>query len=258
VPDQVDLEQRLSSLATAIAWPPTPQLGHAVMGRIASRPQWYDRRWLAAAAAVVLALAALLAYSPTRTAIADWLNLHVSINRTTNLPTPSPLRSGPLGKRLGLGSETTLQAARSSVQWAVLVPSSLSGPDEVYVQAASDSPALGEVTLVYGTRPGIPVAGETGVSVLVTEARGTVNTQFFGKVVGPGTTIEQVTVAGHAGWWISGNPHEFFFDDANGNMRYETLRLATNTLLIDEGGTIVRIEGDLTKEQALAMAASLA
>jgi len=33
--------------------------------------------------------------------------------------------------------------------------------------------------------------------------------------------------------------------------------LATNTLLIDEGGTIIRIEGDLTKDQALQIAASL-
>jgi hypothetical protein len=34
--------------------------------------------------------------------------------------------------------------------------------------------------------------------------------------------------------------------------------LATNTLIIDEGGTIVRIEGDLTRQQALDLAASLA
>ena len=144
------------------------------------------------------------------------------------------------------------------MKWAVLVPSSLGQPDEVYLQPPQAGPPQGEVTLVYSTRPGIPVSGQTGVAVLITEARGAVNSQFFGKMFGPDTTIEPVTVAGHQGYWIAGAPHEFFFTDVNGNIRNETLRLATNTLLIDEGGTIVRIEGDLTKAQVLEIAASLA
>jgi hypothetical protein len=35
------------------------------------------------------------------------------------------------------------------------------------------------------------------------------------------------------------------------------MRLATNTLIFDNGGTVVRIEGDLTKAQALEIAKSL-
>jgi hypothetical protein len=35
------------------------------------------------------------------------------------------------------------------------------------------------------------------------------------------------------------------------------MRLATNTLILDVGGTIVRIEGNMTKAQALEIAASL-
>ena len=67
-----------------------------------------------------------------------------------------------------------------------------------------------------------------------------------------------MTVAGHPGYWIAGAPHIFFFTDAHGNVRFETLRLATNTLILDVGGTVVRIEGNLTKAQALEIAASLA
>ena len=93
--------------------------------------------------------------------------------------------------------------------------------------------------------------------MLVTEVRGKVTGDSFGKTLGEGVTLEEVTVAGHPGYWISGSPHVFFFIDEAGNVRFETLRLATNTLLIDEGGTIVRIEGDLTKAQALQVAASL-
>jgi hypothetical protein len=139
-----------------------------------------------------------------------------------------------------------------------LLPASLGLPDEVYLQPASGAPSGGEVTLVYAPRPGLPAAGETGVGVLITEARGSINSEFFGKMVGPGTTIEPVTLAGGSGYWIAGAPHVFAFVDSAGNVRFETARLATNTLLINMGGTVVRIEGNLTKAQALAIAASLA
>ena len=255
--EPMDLERELASLAGALAWPPTPDLRPAVRRGISRPRSWYASRWALAAAAVLIIVASLLAYPPTRTAIADWVNLHTSINRTNTLPTPSPLPPGPLGSRLGLGNQVTLPAARGAVPWHVLVPGLLGAPDEVYLQNPPDGPDQGEVTLVYAARAGIPVSGQTGVSVLVTEARGSVNQNFFGKTVGPGTSIEAVTIGGHQGWWISGQPHVFFFDDAAGNARLETLRLATNTLIIDEGGTIVRIEGDLTRQQALDLAASL-
>jgi len=113
------------------------------------------------------------------------------------------------------------------------------------------------VTLVYATRPDIKVAGETGVSVLVTEARGAVDKMYFMKMLGPDATVDDVTVAGHRGFWIAGSPHVFMFTDADGHFLQETMRLATNTLVLDVGGTIVRIEGNLTKAQALEIAASL-
>jgi hypothetical protein len=67
-----------------------------------------------------------------------------------------------------------------------------------------------------------------------------------------------VTVDSSSGFWIAGTPHVFVFVDRSGEVRYETLRLATNTLLINRGGTVVRIEGNLTKAQALEIAGSLA
>jgi hypothetical protein len=87
--------------------------------------------------------------------------------------------------------------------------------------------------------------------VLVTEARGSINENLFGKILGPDTKIEQVTVNGHPGYWISGHPHDFAFTDANGGFYSEQMRLATNTLIFNDNGTVVRIEGDMTKAQAL-------
>ena len=256
-----ELEQELTALAPAIDWPATPHLAARVTDRLAipvrPAPRWYSRRLAVAAAAVIVAGAALFAYSPSRDAIAGWLNLHAIIERVQSPPSPSPLPPGPLGKRLGLGNPTTLGAARAGTEWAIAVPSALGLPDEVYVQQPPDGPPQGEVTLVYRPRPGIPAAPQTGVGVLITEARGAVATNFFGKMLGPNATLEEVTVGAHQGYWISGTPNVFFFIDANGDFRNETMRLAANTLILDDGGTVVRIEGDLTKAQALQIAASL-
>jgi hypothetical protein len=257
VSDQITLERELTLLSRDLEWPVARDLVPAIRLRIRPPHPWTESRWAMAAAVAIVVLAALLAYTPSRDAIAGWLNLHTLIQRVNTVPTPSPLRPGPLGQRLGLGGRTTLVGAGEQVSWHVLVPTSLGAPDEVYLQLPTDGPPEGEVTLVYAARSGIPTSGQTGVAVLITEARGSVSTQFFGKTIGPGTTIEEVTVAGHKGYWIAGQPHLFFLIDSAGNVRDETLRLATNTLLIDDNGTIARIEGNLTKAQALQIAESL-
>jgi hypothetical protein len=253
-----DLEPQLGELAAALEWPATPQLAGRVRARLASaRRPWYVSRWAMAAAAVVIVGSAIVVYTPARDAAAGWLNLHVFIQRVEHPPTPSPLPSGSAGERLGLGNPTTMGTTRSEVEWKIVVPSTLGQPDEVYYQPPPLGPSQGEVSLVYRARPGIAVSGQTGVAVLITEARGTVDQNFFGKMLGPGTTLAYVTVGGRQGYWISGSPHVFFFTDADGNFRNETMRLATNTLILDYGGTIIRIEGNLTKAQALEIAASL-
>lgn len=252
-----DLEQQLTALAGAIEWPPSPRL-KVPFPLPARRPRLTWVRPLAyAAAAAFLIAATLLAYTPTREAIASWVNLHVIVHRVQQLPTPSPRPSGPLGQRLDLGTQTTIAQAQSGVSWRIGVPSSLGQPDEVYLKRPPAGPSGGEVTLVYAQRADIPVSGLTGVSVLVTEARGAVNENFFQKILGPDATVEPITVRGHAGYWISGHPHAFAFTDANGNFYEDSLRLATNTLIFDDNGTIVRIEGDMTRAQALEIANSI-
>jgi hypothetical protein len=273
-----ELEQQLTALGDVLDWPATPDLASvihlparrggraplAAPGWGLAAPGWgrpvhngIQSRWALAAAAVLIALAALAIYPPSREAIASWVNVHTIFHQVPHLATPTPQPPGPLGERLGLGGQTTLPDAQKQIAWHIAIPSTLGRPDEVYRQPPPNAPAQGEVTLVYGTRPGIPVAGQTGVSVLVTEARGAVDQNFFGKMIGPGTTLEAVTVAGHQGYWIAGPLNEFFFTDANGNFRNDTVRLAANTLILDYGGTVIRIEGNLTKAQALQIAASL-
>jgi len=266
-----ELEQQLTALGASLDWPPTPDLASPRVrylpasrgGRVPlAATGWWGPvgnppKWALAATAVVIAVTALSIYPPSREAIANWVNVHTSFQQVPHLATPSPQPPGPLGERLGLGGRTTLPDAQKQLAWHIAVPSELGQPDEVYLQPPPNAPAQGEVTLVYATRPGIPVAGQTGVSVLITEARGAVDQNFFVKMIGPGTTLEAVTVAGHQGYWIAGPLNEFFFTDANGDVRSDTVRLAANTLILDFAGTIVRIEGDLTKAQAEEIATSL-
>lgn len=266
-----ELEEELTALRAVIEWPATPRFRLPVHGDIVHLPTrgevaaegrrlggpLWQSRWALAAAAVLLIVATLLAYTPAREAIAGWINLHVIVHRVPNLPTPSPLPPGQLGANLDLGSPVTLEQARSQVSWKVMVPSSLGRPDVVYVKQPPSGPSKGEVTLVYSTRPDIPTTRLTGVSVLVTEARGAVEEIFFQKTLGPESKVEEVSVGGHRGFWISGSPHEFAFTDASGSFYRDPLRLATNTLIFDDNGTIVRIEGDMTRAQALQIANSL-
>lgn len=258
MPEIAELEQRLALLRPDLAWPRTPDLAARVGARIATptivRRPWFQSRWALAAALALALIAALLAYTPSREAIASWLNLHTIITRVNQLPSPSPRPSGSIGERLSLGVLTTPDEAQGKVTWKIRVPASLGKPDEVYFQSG---PPEGEVSLVYKSRPGLNQSGQTGVAVLITEVNGKVEANFFGKMLGPDSTLEEVTVNGHKGYWIFGKPHAFFFTDAAGNFRDETLRLATNTLIFDDNGTIVRIEGDLTKAQALEIATSL-
>lgn len=252
-----DLEQQLTALAPAIDWPPTPRLRVVLpAAQREGRLRRWNLRWaLPAAAALLIVAIALAAYPPTRTAIADWVNLHVRFQRVEQLPTPSPLPSGTLGEQLGLGLPYSLDDTRRLVSWTITIPTDLGPPDAVYLKTP---PSGGEVTLVYAKRGDIPVSLQTGVAVLVTEVRGRTNNAYFDKMIGPDTTIEDISVRGHPGYWISGHPHIFVFTDAGGEAYPDPLRLATNTLIFERGdGTIVRIEADISKERALQIAESL-
>jgi hypothetical protein len=236
-----------------------------------------------AALALILALGLLLALAPgVRTAVADRLGLRgITIQQVpvvpaatpTPTPTPSPTppppptpspttvptaTQQPVGARLGLGQRLSLAEAQARVSFPIVTPSSpeFATPDEVYL---SDRIAGGQVALVYHPRPGLPAAGETGVGLLLTEFRGDVNVGFdpVGKMAGPDTRIEQVRVNGGDGYWLEGHPHAFFYRDATGSIENETIRLAANTLVWEQGNLTLRLEGAMTRDQALRVAGSI-
>src|SRR5439155_27057508 len=95
-----------------------------------------------------------------------------------------------------------------------------------------------------------------GARAKVAEFVETVDQNGVGKVVRPDTTLEQVTLDGAQRFWLAGAPHQFFYRDAYGNFIQETLRLAENTLIWERTGTIYRLEAQVSKVDALRIAAT--
>jgi hypothetical protein len=271
---QRSLEERITELATAIDFPPTPhaQLRERVVAAIKSlpapqpvrrapHPVW--RSWrVRIAAALALVLAALGLVPQVRTAVADFLGLRgVVIERPQTLPTPTPRPPGPtaspsgLGSGLSLGEKTSLQTAASQLAFTPLLPGALPPPDGVFVR---QPPTGGALSLAYAAGAGRPPAiGDSHVAILITEFRGDLAPEFFGKFVLPDATLEQVKVGADSGYWIAGSPHAVGYHDQNGNITVDDLRLATNTLVWQHGNLLLRIEGTQSKEQALAIALSM-
>jgi hypothetical protein len=218
-----ELDVALTELGRQVEFPPTPDLASAIRGRL-ERPRRWRRPVAIALAVLVVAVGAVLAVPPARTAILDWLGLRgVSIVRVDELP-PTPAV-----ERLELGRKITPQEAPLWLR----VPDD--EPDTIYM-------GNGTVSLLWGT--------PERVRLLLTEFRGEA---FIEKLIEPGTRVERVTVNGEAGAWLE-EPHVVFFEDLRGRVRRSTGRLAGKTLLWQHGEVTLRLEGDLSKEEALRIA----
>lgn len=263
-----DLERALAELGGHVAYPPTPDLASGVRARLASGtaiPGWRwhgllpgGRRWraLSGIVAVLLVAAAVVAAWPeARMAIAERLGLHSApIGQVPALPSQT---TRAVGAALDLGEPTTLESAQSRLP--VLLPGLplLGQPDAIYFAAG---PGDGRLSLVYGVRAGLPPTPETGVSLLLLEARaarGGFDPIVLRKSAGPATRLEELSVNGGRGVWLEGAPHLLLLPDAGGQFREEPVRLAANVLLWEQNGLLVRLEGGLSRDQALEIAASV-
>ena len=278
-PTDPELERALIELGPRLAYPPTPDLATSVSRRLLEQPAhprpWWQNgppaRRLAYALVVLLALvAALLALWPAgRAAVAQRLGIrgveifHEPAPTPTVAPTPtlapgavpSPTRA-PLGERLGLGQRLPLAEARARAPFSVVLPTlpEYQTPDEVYF---GEPPRGGQVSLVYQPRPGLPPAPGSEVGLLLTEFRGDLDPRFYGKLLGSGVRLDELTVDGERALWIEGQPHVFIYRDRSGNPVDEQVRLAGNVLLWERGDLTLRLEGAPTKAEALRIAASV-
>ena len=240
-----ELERRLRELGRELDFPETPALAPAVTTRLReTRPRgvFLRRRLLVVALALVaVAIAAVLAVPPARTALLELFGLRgATIERVERLPAVRPPGD------LDLGTRVSLAKARERADFPIVVPREYGDPDGTYVRPTS---AGVMVSLLWGD--------EENVRLLLTQFRGSSEAPLVKKLGAQATRIESVTVGGEPGYWIEGAPHAVLFVDARGRIAEDRFRLARNVLLWERGPLLLRLEGDVDREEALRIAESL-
>lgn len=239
-----ELERTLVLLGRELDVPEAPDVVPSVLEGIEPRSRFArfaGRRRVALAVALVVlaAIAATLAVPPARSALLRILHLGGErIEIVEELP-EVPIQ---LDLELVLGERVTLAEARARTGFELR--GLAEAPDRVYLGDR------GTVWFLYGTpaKPRLLVAQTPRVRI---------DWSFAKKLIGSGTRAESVPVNGTSGLFLTGEPHLVLLVDEQGREVQETARLARDVLIWEEGGVAYRIEGELTKAEALRLARSL-
>ena len=251
-----ELERALISLGDELAFPDAPDVSTTVLRRIsagdAPRRRVSRRVLVFDAAALVVALGAAMAVPQARTAILELFGLRgATVQRVESLPTVP----APSARTLDLGRAVPIEDGRPVVAPPeALVPAALGAPAAAYV---SPEPYGRRLTLVYEPGEGVPRSPYSGVGILVSEFVGEPDPGFINKLVDGGTHVEEIEVGSDPALWLEGGPHTVLFKGAEGLVYEDRGRLAGNTLLVDRGDMLVRIEGQVSLERAVEIARSL-
>lgn len=261
-----DLEAALVDLGTAVALPGTPDLAATVGRRLREGPAGTPptsirhRRTLRRSLLLAAALALLVAGAVGAIRVGlDLLSIDFGpVPTPSSTPRPSATASAsPIpGTTLGLGSAVSLEEARASADHPLLVPADPGDPDRVFI----GGPTLrGQVAFVYDAGPGLPAAAELdGAGLLITQNRGSSDDGLARKLIdNQMATVEAIGIDGAPGYWISGEPHFFWYLDPEGGVIEDSRRLIGDTLVWERDGVLYRIEGAITRDRALEIAASM-
>ncbi|MCH7584568.1 MAG: hypothetical protein IH941_05345 [Acidobacteria bacterium] len=238
----------LADLGAAIDFPPVPDLDVTFtrleihpLGRVAARLRW------AVAAGIVAVVALVMLVTPVREAVADWLGIgRTRIVEVDEIPADIEESIQGLGVEVPFGEGLALFGVVDS--W----PAALGEPDRFFVRIREGRPS--ELSMVWLPRQDLPEVGSTGIGALFTRFEGTLEAPTVEKSVGEGTSVQLVAVGDAPGYWIGGDAHTFGYLGKDGEVILETLRLAGNTLLWEEGGVSYRFESGLVQEAAITVA----
>jgi hypothetical protein len=166
-------------------------------------------------------------------------------------PTPVP---GPPGSGLKLGNQIVTDALDGQAGFHVVLPSdaAVGPPDAAWIDPTRND----QVTLVWAANAALPETTEPGIGLLLTEFRGTVQDGYFSKVLGQDTTVELALVDGRRAYWISGNPHMFFYEGPDGFVE-DSRRWVGDVLLWADGPITYRLETSLGRDAAIDIAESM-
>ena len=230
-----ELERSLTLIDPLEVFPATPELDAAVEVRVLRLVARRRRRpWLLAAAALGVAAVSAVAVPDARTSFLDWLRIGgVGVERR-ELPPPATVRAGSLP-----GIPVSLDEARSAASFELLVPDELGEPDAVLLQRAPDV----MVTLVYGS-PDEP-------RVILSQWRS--EALRYLKVLPYTARVERLGPAEAPTLWIP-DAHALSYQRLGGGGAQEPFRLSAPALIWVRGELTYRLEGRLSRDQALAIA----
>ena len=254
-----DLHEELTALS--VEWPATPDLAAAVIARLeapapAPRPARAraPRAWRPALAYALAALAAgfalTMAASPdARSAVLEWLGLK-SVKIERREPSAPPPRPGKLGSGLGLGTLVTLAEAREHSPF-LRVPRG--GRARAARRGLGRHPrGLARLRRAPGLRP------------LDDDRRRRARAGVPRRASGSSSRSRSAPGRGWSGCASAATPRTSSPAPTasptrtTGEVDFEEQRLAGNTLLVERAdGLLIRVEGDLARDRAVAIAESI-
>ena len=241
-----DLERDLERLGRSLDYPDASGLPEAVTARLRAEPVPVRRRRPLRRAVL---LAAVVALAVAGAAVAARFALRGVFIAPSPTPAPAPLAPPEAG--LGLGRAVTIAEARDAVAFPVRMPERLGTPGGVFLRE-------GRVTATFEPRNGLPADPRIGLGALFTQFRADLNEDFLlAKLPETGTVVERVSVGGAQGFWLEGAPHAVYYVGEDGEVIEDTVRLAGNVLLWERDGVTYRLEANLPREEAIAIATSL-
>ncbi|HEV8559651.1 MAG TPA: hypothetical protein VGR06_25215 [Actinophytocola sp.] len=228
--------------------PPEPgELTHAVRARLTGPPRGgrapFGGSVLLRVAAVLVAamitLGVLVTVSPpVRAAVLHLLRFAGIEFSSESAPPPSTL---PTTVTLPGERTVDLPTAQRLSRFPVSVPEALGTPEKVL--------------LADGTPPRIVSLIYRGGTVRLDEFDGRLDQALFKKISG-GDGVQWVQVGEDFGVWVD-RPHEVVYVDREGKYHTESARLSAKTLIWTAGDVTLRLEGDFTLDEALAVAKSV-
>ncbi|MFF0875623.1 hypothetical protein [Micromonospora aurantiaca (nom. illeg.)] len=234
-----DLERELRGLTGWLEPARTPDLTDRVRARLdapAPRRRW---RYVLAGALAALLVAAL---PPGRAAVAGAVTGLLRFSGVVIDTAPAPPPAGTPSP-LPAQHQVALAEAQRQVRFPIRVPARFGVPERVLVADPDGAGAHRVVSLLY-----------RGGTVRLDAFDGSLDIVFHKRSVGADVTLTQV--GGEFAIWVGG-PHALAYVDRSGTERVATARLSAATLIWERAGVSYRLEGDLTREQALDVASSL-
>jgi hypothetical protein len=113
------------------------------------------------------------------------------------------------------------------------------------------------LSLGYSARPGLPEARTTGFGLLASEFQGNIAPEFLAKILPMATRVDRLRIDGSRAAWIAGAPHFFAYHAPAGRLRESKLTVAQNVLLLERGPLLVRLEGAMSRAEAIRVARGL-